>query len=162
MPKLLVFAPCEKVIVSQDENNPTLIAVLTQVGGTIKMLATEATEATVAEVEPEAVGAVPMRWTVFTTWHRNSGDEGKTFLQNVRLIAPSGKLSMDSTMEMTMTKPTHRIMVRIEHFPVENGAWELQLFLTEKGQQKSGEPLATYPLIAEFNIASTQATGADG
>jgi hypothetical protein len=143
MPKLLVFAPCEKVIISRDENNPTLIAILHTIGGEVR------------SHEPVAPGTMaPMRWSVFTLWQRLDGEDGKILEQRLRLRSPSGKTTNASTpQELNLSVETIRSTVTIGQVPVsEVGTWEIQLFLNEKGQQIPEQPLATYPLQIRFKI----------
>src|SRR5687767_3850237 len=101
MPKLLVFAACEKVIISQDENNPTLIALLTDMA---------------AEIEPagplESNALLPSRWAIFSLWRQEDGDKGKTFEQMVRVLLPESSpksLVGDSISSWTFKGKTHRV-----------------------------------------------------
>lgn len=145
MPKLLVFAPCEKVIISQDENNPTLIAILSTIGG----------EADSAEpIDPKAFA--PMRWSVFSIWQRVEGDNQREFIQTLRIVAPSGRIPMDAPQHFTMTEESHRIIAQFGQIPAgEPGNWEIQLFLHENGLQRPQEPIATYPLQIRFSTKAT-------
>ena len=59
MPKLLMFAPCEKVIIDQF-NNPTLVSILQQWAPDQRDI-------------PENAFA-PQRWDVFTLWYRLAED----------------------------------------------------------------------------------------
>jgi hypothetical protein len=146
MPALLVFAACEKVIISQDENNPTLISLLTDLGVDV-------------EVEQEPVGniIVPSRWAVFSLWRVKDGDDGKTFEQMVRIIPPSGGKSLvgDAVSEWKFTGQTHRITMHIPGVPSsKSGEWAVQCFLREAGQDWPKSPVATYPLNIHVVIKS--------
>ena len=140
MPKLLVFAPCEKVIISQDENNPTLIAILSEISGEIE-----------APAPLDSKGLAPMRWSIFSMWQQEDGDEKKDFEQTIRLISPSGHRAIDAPSEMKLTAPTHRVTAHLGTVPVgEPGDWVVQLFMYEKGQPIPAVPVATYPLRIRF------------
>lgn len=140
MPKLLVFAPCEKVIISQDENNPTLIAILSTIGGELEG----------PPPEPAALG--PMRWSIFALWQKEPGEDGEAVLeQRIRLISPTGRVAIDSSLEFKMPVRTHRMVAHIGLVPVgDNGDWEVQLFMYKKGDPVPDKALATYPLEIRF------------
>jgi hypothetical protein len=143
VPKLLVFAPCEKVIISQDENNPTLIAILSDIAG----------EFVVADDERQPSDAVgPMRWSLYTQWSRQSGDENKDYQQAVRLISPSGKQVLNAVTAFKMEQPNHRIVNTVNTVPVsESGLWTLEVYLKDKETADwPSSPLATYPLGIHF------------
>jgi hypothetical protein len=138
MPQLLVFAPCEKVIISQDENNPTLVAVLTELGGEY--------QTTGQPLPPNFI--LPLRWSIFCLWKQEPGDEGKTFEQRIRLRSPSGPEPMRlPPLKFRMEKTFRRVYIRAAGIPVsENGTWLLELYLTEVGAPVPQKPLTTFPL----------------
>ena len=123
MPKLLVFAPCEKVIISQDENNPTLIAILSSL--TLQTTAEELAK-TATSVEGSEGGAVqpPMalvRWSIFSMWLREpEDDEGKDFHQTIEIVSPDDRvlLSNKMTFKFSGTARTHRLTLHVGGFPV--------------------------------------------
>lgn len=148
MPKPLVFAACEKVIIAQEENNPTLIALLSEMGGSI-----EVTE------QPPGLIAAPVRWQIFTLWAKEPVDDEKEFEQTVRFVSPSGKNHLalpggDPTLPVFFKGKTHRVSITITTMPIgENGKWTLQLFIREKGTKDwPDEPLMTYPLHLNFTV----------
>jgi hypothetical protein len=152
MPKPLVFAACEKVIISQDENNPTLIALLSEVGGSIEL-----------ESEPKSGGTVaaPVRWNIFTLWGKDPDDGDKAFEQAIRFISPTGrnhfveKGASDLAFDIPPIKGrSHRVTTKVMSLPAsQNGEWVLQLFLREKGATEwPNEPIRTYPLHLNFTI----------
>ncbi len=147
MPKLLVFAPCEKVIISQDENNPTLIAILSNIAGDI-----ESPE----PLEKNALG--PMRWQIFTLWQKVPSDGLTIFEQRIRLVSPSGRTVFDAPQQLQLTAQAHRMTAALGTVPIgENGDWELQLFLHVKDTPIPDSPLATYPLQIKFrNVVATK------
>src|SRR5437763_15179119 len=137
MPKLLVFAPCEKVIISQDENNPTLIATLSTVGGQFET----------PQPLNDKTAMAPMRWSIFSLWQKETGDEAKTLVQHLRFISPSGRRAIDGGQDFRMLAAIHRMSAHIGGIPVgENGVWRLELFMYESGQPIPKEPLASSPL----------------
>ena len=143
MPRLLVFVPCEKVIISRDENNPTLVAIMSQVGGSVP-------DEAMAHVSDDKPSGVPFQWSVFTMWYQESGDVGRKFEQVVALRSPSGKELIRATQGFELAKTTHRLYMRFPWFPVETGTWSIELFLHEMGTEIPVQPIATYPIKAKF------------
>jgi hypothetical protein len=139
MPKLLVFAPCEKVIISQDENNPTLIAILSSL--TLEGDATTITEALkVAASDKPAL--VPIRWAIFTLWAKESADGTREFTQTVEIESPARNVIL--TNRGTFAFPdgidTHRLLLNLPGFPInERGIYILRLSL-------EGVTVAEYPI----------------
>jgi len=135
MPRLLIFVPCEKVVVGQD-GSLHLISVL------------ESWKVSLVEV-PQSVpenAAVAMRWDIFTLWHRLPGDEEKEFVQTCDLIAPSGQIAFTSELSFRMTALTHRNTVNVFGMPISPGDYEVVLYLSEKGAEKDRSRISVYPL----------------
>lgn len=154
MPQLMVFAACEKVIISQDENNPTLIALLNQIGASI----------TVADGVKElpATAAVSMRWNVFSLWKFLPGDAGKTFFAVVSMDSPSKRKWVTEVQEFPGdNQPFVRLVLALTQFPVsESGEWTLRLSLGEKGGAPAKE-VATYPLLVTAIIEQKRSESGD-
>jgi hypothetical protein len=151
MPKLLAFMPCEKVIIAQDDNNPTLVAMLTEMGITVDRPAGSAS----------LPSLLPSPWSVFTVWNRIEGDDANDFEQRITLISPSGQQVMDARSEFHMEKYTHRIVGKVGALPTtENGVWTIGLFLRSRltgadaWPDWSSEPMASYPLAIHVNVSS--------
>ena len=135
MPRLLLFAPCEKLIVDES-GNPTLVCLLENIN-----------------VEVEKDKAVPddafspMEWDVVTLWRPEPGDAGKQFKQRFAFEFQDGKVAMQSTIEFKMGEGSHRIKVHIRGFPVgKPGEYLAKVWLDSPGESPSDEPLAVLPL----------------
>lgn len=136
LPRSLVFCACEKVIISQDENNPTLVAVLNQLGITA-----------VGEGDrlPEKAAA-PMRWNIFSLWLKEPEDE-TAYEQVVRLLSPARAKLFESHTRFASSKVTQRITLRMDAFPLAgSGRYVLELFLRRPDEEITTEPLASYPI----------------
>jgi hypothetical protein len=141
MPKLLAFSPCEKVIIAQDDNNSTLIAILSEINGEY--------EAEEQAVPPDAMA--PFMWAIFTMWHKEDGDDSVEYEQITCLVSPAGQHKIDDVRPFTMSSRTHRLNARVIGIPlVRDEEWTLQLFIRRKGQPTPSVPLATYPLKINF------------
>jgi hypothetical protein len=115
MPKLLVFAPCEKVIISQDENNPTLIAILSR----LTLQGDDTSFAQVASEAKDQLPMVPMRWAIFTMWLREPSDGTREFTQTIDIESPGGKVVIThrNSFAFTSETNTHRISLGLPGIP---------------------------------------------
>jgi hypothetical protein len=140
MPKLLVFVPCEKVILSQDDNNPTLITILSEIGG----------EFQIPEDQSLPAGAMfPFRWNVFTMWRVEDGDGTQEFEQTVRFVSPEEKVvvSQSQPFSFSVGQELYRIVGNVPVVPLgPSGVWRIEVYAQPKGQPLTKRPLATYPL----------------
>src|SRR5438445_11897758 len=96
MPKLLLFAPCERVAIDQ-QNNPTLISILQQWSAPSEEIAEQA--------------FAPQRWDIFALWYRTPEAVGKEFVQICELINASAQKALSAQLESQMTAPTHSNIV---------------------------------------------------
>ena len=134
MPQLLVFVPCEKVILGQGDNSASLIGIMQEV-----------TFYGVPSSVPDTA-AVPMNWTVFAQWLAVAGEEGKFFEQRIQLTSGKGEVLLEASGEFELTKPIHRMITNIRGFPIRAaGSYRLALTLRQKGFP-DWEQRAEYPL----------------
>jgi hypothetical protein len=80
MPKLYVFAVCEKVILDAS-GTPSLIALFNEMKAVIP---------SDVELPSNAVG--PKDWAIFSTYEWEDTDEGKEYRQFIEIVYPDGKL----------------------------------------------------------------------
>jgi hypothetical protein len=145
MPKLLVFAPCEKVIIDQSENTVSLVTLL----GDLQ----------VGVVPGTAVpkdSTTPLHWSAFALWHREASDEGKQYESRCTLVSPNGNILIESgTAVFEMTKAGNNNVHRFLGFPVwEPGKCWLKLWIREVGSSQWNE-IASYP-IGVIHISPTE------
>jgi hypothetical protein len=125
MPKLYVFAACEKVILDQ-AGVPSLISLFTK----LKMLL----PGQLGDVPGNAVA--PKEWAVFTSWDRLPTDEGKEFNQCLQVLYPDGKVFFENRELKFAMKPGERQhnAVGILGFPIgQKGDYTIRMWLEEKG-----------------------------
>jgi hypothetical protein len=138
MPRLLLFAPCERVILGQGDNSASLIVVIQQMQfqGSIKE----------GEDIPKDIGAFA-RFAIFSQWYKTEKDNEKTFEQRVTLSFEVGVPSLDVVAEIQMTQRLHRMITNIPVLPLlKKGEHNLRIFLREKGEKSWGQALADYPI----------------
>jgi len=127
MPKILIFAPCDKVIVSEQDNTTSLISL-------IEAFTIGISED--AEVPEDA--SIPLKWHILALWERLEGEEGKNFEQRTQFILPNGREGLGGTMTLDFKPESKRFRAVsiILGFPVSpSGACVLKLSVREVGQE---------------------------
>lgn len=141
MPKLLIFVPCEKAII--DQNNVTsIITVLQEL------------RLDLPEPPPDADGkmpVVPMKWDVVTLWTKTDDDAPETIYQTrFALIDPKGTAlqGFEGTAEFSFGDKAHRrVVATVFGFPIRyDGRYVVRLWLHKKGETE-GEPIAEFPIV---------------
>ena len=137
MPKLLIFAPCDNVLINKDAESASLIVILSGV----KFAAPPAPL-------PEKT-MVPMRWFIFCQWLIAPEEIGVVFEQRVRF--GEGLQFFDQTTEFRSDpgKYHQRVAVGIFGFPLVNkGVHNVYVDLRIKGNA-DWEQIQSYPLEVE-------------
>jgi hypothetical protein len=139
MPKILLFAPCEKIIIDGVTNNVTLISLLQRVIYRIK---------TNVQIGPNA--AVPIQWDTLAMWQREEGDEGTTFNQRIELRSASNQVLIDRQSPFRFETRFARVITRAQGFPIGTPGF-LSLVLSYKRPESEWIEVGNFPLelIAE-------------
>ncbi len=143
MIKLMLFAPCEKVIVGQDSNT-SLISVLEHfyVSGEI------------AGKLPANAG-LPFKWQISVLWRREVElDAPITYDASIELIAPNGNVSMSGEIQFLVSNQyfNFRNVLDFPIFPIgQEGIYKLILKYKENGTEK-WEQVGEYPLRVVYDI----------
>jgi hypothetical protein len=133
MPRLILFAPCERAIIEQGSNSVSLVSLLHDVNAVIS--------------GPVASAVVALRWYVISIWRRVETESTQAFEQQIKLTAPSGHMHVDLRTDFEMEKPMHRNVGVISNFPIaEAGEHTLELLLRPAGRG-DWESIAKYPII---------------
>ena len=142
MPKLLLFVPCEKVLVDQ-QNTVSLISMLQEVNFQVSE----------AGPSPPANAKAAMKWDVLTVWARTDDDFGKRYEQRFALFDPDGEpTEITTTAPIETEKATHRNIATIFGFPIGSaGRYTLKLWLSENGQERP-EPIAEYVVTVSREV----------
>jgi hypothetical protein len=147
MPKLLLFAPCEKVLINQQDNTTSLITLLEFV----RIPVPESEEAKL----PEGT-SIPLSWHVFALWQAEHQDEGRHFEMRFTAEPPKGNglrtppKMPDAVMPIAFepNKPNYRQTLNVLGFPIlPAGTCLLKLAMREIGTGKDWETVATFPMI---------------
>ena len=140
MPKLLLFAPCDHVIIAQDDNNISLISILQEI-----------TIALALEKAPEDVNILH-KWQIFTLWLQEASDDGKTFEQSCDFIGPDGRKLFTARGKFRMERRNHRHTDTIVGFPLTKVAGEclLKLSIREDVENSAWREVAAFPLLVKY------------
>src|SRR5260370_10196220 len=142
--KLLVFAPCEKVIIDH-KGNPSLISLMQKI--TVQIPAGD-----LEKLPPTAMA--PMTWYVFTHWLIEENEMGREFVQRVDVVLPNKEVlaGKGSSITFKPTDPAKNIMqnnVTLMGLPVgRSGPITVNLWVEENGAAIT--EVHTYPLIVDL------------
>jgi len=138
MPKVLIFAPCEKIIISQD-NVVSLVSMFQDI------------KVTLPSDKPVPQHAVfPMKWEVFTLWQRNEQESGKEFEEKCTLLSEDGNALVTVSIKFVLTETFNRIVMQFLGFPLVKGRCLLKAWLRETGGQSDWNEIAEYPLSITY------------
>jgi hypothetical protein len=142
MPKLLLFAPCEKLIIDE-QKNPTLVCVLQRIGVTLP-----------PNIELSKDLLAPREWDICTIWEPEEGDSKDTFLQHLEIILPDGSQSKLSAVgEFAFQEGIlHRNNLHINGFPVGlAGEYKIKLWLESSKTKRTVVGPVSYPITVTHN-----------
>jgi hypothetical protein len=153
MPRLTTFLVCEKVILDK-QDVPTLVAVI----GGIKFQVNPAVPGVPSPLPPDAIA--PQPWAIFTVWHCDPEDVGKTFRQKSELVMPDQSIfgPMKADLPFVGKANQNNNVVNIVGFPVGViGIWNVKLWL-ESADGQVIVPESYLPVRVEQGVIAPQAT----
>src|ERR1700737_2139481 len=109
MPRLLLFAPCERAIIGQEDNSFSLISVITGFQANIQFPPEQPL--------PEKA-SVPMRWYFAALWACDPGELNGSFVQRIIVKSEDGKELLAAVSPFKMEKDFLRCIVQIQGFPI--------------------------------------------
>jgi len=134
LPRLLIFAPCNKVLIDQD-NNISLISIFQDV------------RIPKPENIPHDAQAV-IQWDVLTVWGQVPEDDGRTYEQDVMVFGPDGSMTAHTKLQFSMAARTYRNISKIYGFPVSReGEYSLTLKLKDMQDDEHFIFEATFPMF---------------
>ena len=126
MPKLLIFAPCQTVLLTTDGNS-SLINILHRL--TLK-------GELPAEIPADAIA--PLKWCVFAQWEIMPEETGATFEQRIQFTGENANQLFEGVSEFTTLpeKPIHRVTANFEYMRLgPAGKYRLKLSWRRKGTE---------------------------
>lgn len=109
MPRLILFAPCERLIVGGEDNTLTMVAIMSEIYANVPF--------PLDQPLPENA-SIPMRWYFGSLWMVGAEEHGKPFVQRIELKSEDGKVLLSSMMPFTMDKVFMRCIIHIQGFPI--------------------------------------------
>ncbi len=137
MIKLILFAPCEKIITGEDHRT-SLISVLEHL----------ALRGEIAEDLPPNAG-YPMKWEAIALWHRpNEIGETVEFNAKVELFAPNGDIAMGSAVEFTVSDEhvNYRNLFPFPLFPIGQVGIHKAILSYKRKDTEEWEIAGEYPI----------------
>jgi hypothetical protein len=144
MPSLLFFAPCEKVLIDQN-NTASMIAVMEEL--TVQMI---------AGVAVPAGAVIPMQWSVLSMWEQSSAwDKDRGFEQRTALVSPEGKILVEVVAPFTFDKDRFRVINQFVGMPVgETGLHKIKIWIRDVSDPpKEWREVGAFPLQIALKIA---------
>jgi len=146
MPKLLVFAPCERVVIDASDGGSSLIEILQ---GLII--------AQVVIPPPGQTLLIPQPWYAYALFELTPGDD---FAARIKLHAPSGReITSNEFTVANQTKRFYRFSVRNPGFPLSadgaTGDYILSLHLKNHDAEHFSE-IASFPIPLAVDPAPFQ------
>ncbi len=131
MPKLYVFAVCDKVILDAN-GTASLISLFNEVHAVL---------ASGTEIPPNAVA--PKEWAIFVSWKQEPEDAGKEYEQILQIINPDESVFQQTGIKFTFArdKTHHQNTGQVVGFPVgREGTYTVKMWL-EHNKVTVFEPL---------------------
>jgi hypothetical protein len=142
LPRLLLFAPCERVLIDRFSNAASLIGVVQDLRFDLPVP---------ERIPRSAKFAFP--WQLFALWLREPEDEGKRFEQLCELVLPDGEVAMQARATFSLDKRTHRQIMAVPGFaPAKpwDGECRLRLSVREDAEGSHWHSVAEYPILLQF------------
>lgn len=149
-PKLLAFAPCERLIIgAEGDNTATLVALLQGYTLTVEELA-EGTAPKEGVSDESKQFALPLTWYIFALWE-NPQDSAR-YVQRFQLISALGKAIAhgESPIDFSSGKRFIRWNVKLTAFPLD-GFGDYILYLHVKTNDGPFIEVASYPIPVQMN-----------
>jgi hypothetical protein len=144
MIRLLLFAPCEKLLYTEESGNSSLISILESI-----IVSGAITE----ELQPNA--GLPMKWVGVCLWNRTEElEEPVDFDAKIDLIAPNGEAVIGGTVKFTISNDYANFRNTI-NFPIipigQSGVYSLKLNY-KKSVSEEWEQAGEFPLQIIHNF----------
>jgi len=145
MPRLLIFAACQKVLLSKEDNTISLISIIQQILVGLPEGAPEPPERT----------AIPMQWYAFSEWALDDGGDPSTvYEQQFSVYTADGEIAAQADMqEFSLKAGSHRVYAKFAAFPVwKTGKYSLNLNMRQKGESE-WHNFGRYPIEVRYSHA---------
>lgn len=134
MPKLLLFAPCEKILIDQATNGVSLISVLQELHFKVPPG---------TQLQPNV--SLPIGWTAVSLWQEEPADTGVEFEQKLVLHDAASRQLLEQVTKFQFQRPNHRIVANIMGMPTQSRQLTLVLYYRLAGTREWNE-VASFPI----------------
>lgn len=153
MPRLLLFAPCERVILADDQT-VSLITLVEHI-----RLGIDPSNAP-PEVDATKELQIPFTWFALSTWTREEHDQdGSFYQQKLQLEMPDGTtpIELEVPLRFAQGKPNSRSIFRVAGFPVtrQTGTAKVKLLLKHVESDADWREVAAWPVLVEVPAVQT-------
>ena len=141
MPRLLLFAGCEKAIVDQRTNVVSLMSLVHEINVQIPPGAPP----------PPSSAIIPMQWTIVSIFLAEPGDGGKQFESRATLTKLDGTELFTTPVSLFTIQDQHRIFSQVNGMPIGNaGPLLVKCYLRESGVNEWREIAKGYPIVIKW------------
>ena|SRR5579871_3094634 len=135
MPKLLLFAPCEKLLIDEQTKTISLIVILQEIHYKIPPG---------TQIQPGAM--LPMQWSIVTLWREEEPQDSHVeFEQQLLIEGSGGDILSTNEARFKFTAPSHRMIAHVPGIPLGSRKINVRLAYRVAGV-KDWIPLASYPI----------------
>ena len=135
MPKLLLFAPCEKVLIDEQTRTVSLIVILQEIHYKLPPG---------TQIQPNAL--LPMNWSVISLWQEEEPqDSGVEFEQRLVLENNAGAALFANEVKWKFEKPSRRIVGNVPGIPIGSRRLMLRLYYRVT-LSRDWHEIASYPI----------------
>lgn len=141
MPRLLLFAPCEDVIISK-EGRMSLMTI-------VEVFNVSMSTGEYDNLPDDAFA--PISWHVVANWSRedNDDEEPAQWQQRIQVFTPEGRVSTNSVTNFDLvSNPGMRTVLKVNGFPIKPlGRYKITLSLRKAGDNDAAwQEIASYPV----------------
>lgn len=148
MPRLLIFAACEKAIVDQQTRVLSLISLLQDINVHIPPGTT-----------PPPNSMIPMQWTIVASYVASLGDGDKQFEHRAALVDASGTVLLQTPVQPFNVIRPHRIISRVNGMPIGNqGQLTVKCFVRDTDTNIWTEMDRGYPINIKWGRSAAGIT----
>jgi hypothetical protein len=140
MPQLLLFLPCEKAIVNEQDNNLSVIEILDTVNVTVP-----------GDFEVPQDAVAPLQWAIVTVWQITPEDSEKQYEQRTCVIHPDGRETLVAIGSIAVLQGKQRTIVMVTNYPVgQEGEYAVSLSLREASDGSNWREISRYPVTVTY------------
>ncbi len=140
MPRLVLFAACEKALIDQQTNVISLMSLLQVIN---------------VQIPPGTVvpsnAAIPMQWATVSIFQPTPDDKDKTYEHRTTLVNNTGVTQLESPISpFELKSEFHRVIGQINGMPIGSaGPHQLKCLIREKGAADWTE-VGNYPIAMKW------------